>query len=216
MHLRNIFALIAVFCLSACNLPSIPGDTALRKAEFTFNEEVFDKGGRALVILEAYNNVPARVQMNNYFVFKNDQTGKPYNSFQIAIDNKSGFNYVMLVPGTYRLTNYNLYGFQRSGNYTATASIDYKARYEASFTVNPGDVVYLGKIENRTHLGKKTSGFFGPEKRQAASQVVVVDNYAKLPPNYISLIESYTGKTIETKLLNWTDTAIRENKIGAE
>lgn len=203
MHLKKISAVIAAALLiSGCNLPSIPGQEKIRLTETTFNDEIFVKGGRALILLEADNAVPSRVTMDNYLTFKNDH----YGTFTIRTDNKKRNTvHMMLVPGTYTLTNYRLYGYSGGGNYSVSASLDYGDKYKASFTVKPGDVVYLGHVRNSTRLGPSTGGFFSPVKHNAATRITVADDSSKLSPNFVSLIEEYTGKKIEVRLMEWSE-----------
>lgn len=203
MYLRKIYAVIFVsFFISGCSLPGIPGQEKIRLTETAFNDEIFARGGRALVLLEAENSVPSRVSMDNYFTFQNDSYGK----FTIRIDNrKKKTVHMMLVPGTYTLTDYYLYGYSGGGNYSVSASLSYTDKYKASFTLKPGDVVYLGRVKNSTRLGRATGGFFSPVKHSAATSIQVVNALPELSANFVSLIEEYTGKNIEVRLMEWSE-----------
>lgn len=203
MPLKRIYIvfLTALF-ISGCNLPSIPGQEKIRLTETAFNDEIFAKGGRALVLLEAENSVPSRVTLDNYFTFQNDH----YGTFTVRIENKKKKTvHMMLVPGTYTLTNYYLYGYSGGGNYSVSASLDYKDKYKASFTLKPGDVVYLGRVKNSTRLGPSTGGFFSPVKHSAATDIKIINGLPEMSPNFVSLVEEYTGKNIEVRLIDWSE-----------
>lgn len=199
MNYKRLFCTGIMFLLCGCNMPSIPAKQTLVTTETTFSKEVFDKGGRALVIMEAYNNVPSSVLMNNYFKFQHPY----YGEFLVEINNKENLAALMLVPGTYNLTNYYLHGYRGGGNNSYSSTLDYKNKYAADFKVKPGEVVYIGKVDNKTVLGEWKGGFFSPAKREAATNITVTDDSKKLSPNLLSQIELQTGKKLEVKLLNW-------------
>ena len=198
----------ALLWAAGCShFPSVPSDAMLARAENTFNAEVFSKGGKAVAVIEAENDIPSRYDLHAVLTFRNERTGE---TFDISVRN--GRETVMLSPGDYTLEGFRIVGRER-GAYT---SIDFGKRYDASFSLEAGEVVYLGKVKTHAVLGKVVSRFFDDYTRELRSASTVTDELKDMSPNYARLIEFHTGKKPSAKLMKWKPSPIFKNKEPSE
>lgn len=185
---------------SGCALPHFPDNGDIVRAETVFNREVFNRGGRAVVVIEEQNNVASDIRLHGKLVLSAlDGRIYPLEPQKISV--------FMLEPGTYRVENFKLSG---SSGYLS-AHINYGTRYRGSFSVADGDVVYLGKINTRM-LFSKASAHNDNRRKEVVTVTSVEDALTSLPASFLAAIQQQTGKGLTPRLMHWQDTFLTGEK----
>lgn len=192
---RFLIFVCLVMAVSGCHLPAVPTTEMLSDAETTFDQRLFAKGGKALVLLQATNDMPPYADMMNRVVFKNKRSGAAF----VLISRN--MRTLMIPAGTYEMTEFGLFsaGSLRS-------ELDFSRDYKASFTVESGDVVYLGTIKTHAVLGERRLNLYGPAEQRVRATSELRDDFKQLPANYTDWVAFYAGKPVETKLMSWKRT----------
>ena len=186
-----------------CSLPHFPNRADAEFVDIIFNEDVFRRGGKGLIIIDEENDIPSEIKLHGLATFS-DYEGKKYN-FDI-----NGASVFMLNPGEYKLENFKLYG--KSGYWSS--QVDYGNRYQAYFNIAVGDVIYLGKIETKILHDKLLQGESAPNRKEIVTNSEVKDDFMSLPPAFWSAIYKYAGKGITTKIMSWKDNAYKRNIVN--
>lgn len=199
--MKTLPALIAVLFLFGCTLPHFPDNNDVVRAETIFNREVFNRGGRAVVVLEEQNNIASDIKLHGKLVLS-DLNGRIY---MLEPQNISVF---MLDPGTYTIQNFKLFG--TSGYFSA--HINYGSRYKGSFSIADGEVVYLGKINTRMLFALATADDKDNRRKEVITTTAVENNLTSLPTAFLATIQQQTGKGLTPRLMNWHDTFLTGEK----
>lgn len=191
---RLLTFLIALF-VSGCTLPHFPDDGDIVRAETVFNQEVFNRGGKALIVLQEKNNIPSSIKLHGELTF----IALNNRNYTLAPQNISVF---MVDPGTYVIKSFRLTGI--SGYMSAL--VDYGNRYRGSFSVGDGDVVYLGKLNTRTLFSKATINELHQNRKEVVTVTTVENDLAELSPSFLGMIQQQTGRGLTYRPLVWHDT----------
>ncbi|MDR1195652.1 MAG: hypothetical protein LBL00_04145 [Endomicrobium sp.] len=188
---KVLFMFVALtFVLTSCS--------SLNKHRF--NQRVYDKGGKAYVVLGAENNAGhADIIVNNYFIFSNDRG----ESYSLYIANGETFSF-LLSPGNYQLVKYTLYGEVSYFGVENSIRADFTKYTEGSFSLKEGDAVYLGSIileieEKAKNVWKRFFGF----AINPADTAYTTSVQNKLSSVDIEAFETEAGKNIEVRLMEW-------------
>lgn len=193
MILRRFLLLSFVF-LAGCNFQGIPDRKMLSYLEPRFSDEIYSKGGKAYVILDAYNNVPANFTVYNYFIFENE------NGEEFRVEVGAEPKVFMLSPGKYVLKNFSLYGSVSHGNTTSSVDLDFDDKIEGEFTVGAGESVYLGK--HNLVITKVNRRLFSKlDVNDIEFEAKVLNDYDKIINNRKSLYEMQSGKKPVVRLI---------------
>ncbi|MFV0626351.1 MAG: hypothetical protein ACK5N8_03250 [Alphaproteobacteria bacterium] len=207
MKFKKIYLLASLLAVAGCNLYGVPSRSSLSDVERTYNDKVYAKGGKALVVVDSSNDFSRSFSVSAYLDFE-DEKG---NELTLRIPTQPTM--IMLSPGTYKLKNHSYYGGKSYGNTYQFIDLDFADRDAAEFTVKAGDVVYLGKIETKiTNVRRRSSlMFFGaPSQGSDVDYVVsVTNNLSKTDPDFVKKVEEKTGKKVTVNLINW-----KTNKVG--
>jgi hypothetical protein len=131
---KVLLVFLAAFVLSSCF------SDKYNRAKF--NQKVYDKGGKAYIVLSAQNNVStADISVENFFIFRNKSGG----DFSFSMYNGETISF-LVKPGSYKLIEYRLYGQRTYGNVTKSISLDFSRAVKGSFSVKEGEAVYLGCV----------------------------------------------------------------------
>ena len=189
------------FLLTGCVAPHFPDRQDIAAVELTFNPEIFNRGGKTMIVIQEQNNIPSNIKLRGRLTFS-DYDG---NSYTLNIHDTSVF---MLNPGIYTLKNFTLYG--QSGYWSTR--IDYADRYRGHFNVAAGDVVYLGKLVTKTMFSgeKKHDSEQNKTTQEIITVTTVSDQLGELPLPFLSAIQKQTGSGLSSRLLSWHDTFAKE------
>ena len=204
MNFRRAFVIVMTFFVSACNLYGVPPVSALREVEIEFNKTVYEKGGKAYVVLDANNNLGASFPVRSFFVFANEN----HEEFKLVVTNNEPAVY-MLSPGNYTLTNFYVYGGMTSGNYSQWISLDFEDDMKGEFSVKAGESVYLGKIILKITNVKGPSAwakYWGAKVglRHVTYNTEIGDKYSEIKADKLEVFEEQSGKKPVVRLMKWS------------
>jgi hypothetical protein len=168
--------------------------------KYRFNQKVYDKGGKAYVVLGAENNAGHNdIKVHNYFIFKNDK-GENYSLF-VANGETLSF---LLNPGNYQLTQYYLYGEVSSFGVKNSISANFTKYVEGSFSLKDGDAVYLGyvslTISDKAKNVWKRFFVFSINPKDTPYETSVQNRFVAADKE---LFAKEAGKNIEVRLMKW-------------
>ena len=190
----NKYALAAVLLLGACGgTRSNPG----------FNQEKFDAGDQAYVVLSASNNAsPANFDVYNVFLFKNE------NGDTVKLSAApTGTAQAMIPAGKWTLVEYGLYGSRNYGKTTQSVSVNFSNYVSGGFSVPAGKAIYLGNIETRI-TKNNTSGLkkifnMGSSASDLEFETKLNDDFANRY-ELMSSVKEKTGLAVEKSLMDWS------------
>ena len=166
-----------------------------------FNQDVFRRGGKAVIILQEKNDIPADIDLHGQLTFR-DFEGKKY-----FLD-VFGTSVFMLNPGIYKLENFKLCG---NSGYWST-QIDYDKRYKAYFKISAGEVVYLGKLETQILLDQTPKEQKSLRRKEIVTVTKIKDEISSLPPAFLRAIQKYTKVPTTLRIMSWRDSFEKEAK----
>jgi hypothetical protein len=169
--------------------------------KFRFNQRVYDKGGKAYIVLGAENNAShADIPVNNYFIFQNEKGERV--SFTISSGETLSF---IVNPGNYKLIRYYLYGeVNYFGGIKHSITINFTNYVESGFSVQTGDALYLGyvytEISNSAKNTWKRFFNFAVNPKDISYETQAQDRFDE---NMKAQFSKESGKTVRTSLLSW-------------
>lgn len=201
--MKKLLTVFAVLFISGCTLPHFPDSSDVVRAETVFNREIFNRGGRAVVVIEEQNNIASDIKLHGKLVLS-ALDGRIYTLEPQKI------SVFMLEPGTYKIETFKLLG---SSGYLS-AHINYGKRYRGGFSIADGEVVYLGKIDTRMLFSKTTAHEKnnGQNRKEIVTVTSVEDALSSLPPSFLAAVQQQTGKGLTTRLMRWNDTFLTGEK----
>ena len=201
MNFKKIIFMFFFF-LSGCNLYGIPDESLLERVETSFNKDVFAKGGKAAVVIDGQNNASTpSLKVYNYYVYE-DGKGDVF-----TFSTGGTPQIYMLSPGTYKLKDFYIYGSETFGNSRIFVDIKFTNEIESSFTVNAGEVLYLGKVGLKI-TAVKTSAFDkffnrGAGRNKIDYETNLFDEYKNISSDFLISVKEKTGKDITVKMMTW-------------
>lgn len=198
MRLLNSLFLVIILLLSACGgYPNTPSDTTRTHTEFNFDKEVFDKGGKAYVVIEAKNNAGAPFTVYNYLKFK-DKNGDTY---ELQMKNDQPYSF-LFTPGTYTITGYRLYGSKSAGYVRSIVDLDFTGLITGEFTVKAGEAIYLGQaVMDIIHA--RHSFFFKTTPKDLMYDIKIVNRFDKLTEEQLEFFKKESGLTLKPRPMSW-------------
>ena len=217
-----LFFVLTALLVSSC--------ASTRFNQDRFDEKVYNKGGKAYILLGAKNNLGAlkgAFPVDNLFVFENNKGEKV--SFYIRDGETLSF---LVNPGDYKLVSYELngakdggywlignviYAFKKKdrlfndlivehgGRYSFRIELDFSKVVRGNFSVKEGDVVYLGCVDT-TITDVKRSGAhkimsFRPEVGKHVMYETDIKNLFETINK--TKFEQEAKKEIRVNLLQW-------------
>jgi hypothetical protein len=168
---------------------------------FRFNQKIYDKGGKAYIVLGAGNNAShADIPVNNYFIFQNERGERV--SFTIGNEQTLSF---IVNPGTYKLIKYYLFGeVNYFGGVKHSITINFTNYVEGGFSVKEGDALYLGYVytgieDNAKNTWKRFFNFsINPKDISYETQP-----QDRLNDALKEQFDKESGKSVQKILLDW-------------
>ncbi|MDR3113842.1 MAG: lipoprotein [Endomicrobium sp.] len=188
---KILIVFLAAVVLSSCSSAN----------RYRFNQKVYDKGGKAYIVLGAGNNAShADIPVNNYFIFQNEKGEKV--SFTIINGETLSF---IVNPGTYKLIKYYLFGeVNYFGGIKHSITINFTNYVDSEFSVKEGDALYLGYVytaiaDNAKNTWKRFFNFsINPKDISYETQA-----QDRLSDTLKEQFDKESGKDIQKSLLNW-------------
>jgi hypothetical protein len=108
-----------------------------------------------------------------------------------------GVFYAMLSPGTYHFHTYKLWQVVGSKRYY----VDFSERFDGSFAINAGEIVYLGKIfTDGSPLNQDDKN-----KNKKIASITVLLNEPDSAKSTLDYYHELTGWPVVTRLMHWRD-----------
>ena len=190
---KIISSFVIASTLAACSF----GPTVNKK----FDQKQFNKGGQSVVAFTQENNVNApRLQVGTTMVFRNDETRRTIN---LRAD--KNLRFAMIPAGSYTLEKTRLFGSRTDGNTTTSVDINMSDHIQASFSVEPGQAVYLGHIKTHIKSTRRRTLLSGPVRSAYDMDFTseLVDNFGNLNAEDIQRIKDETGLTLVSRPMRW-------------
>ena len=185
-----------LLCLltGGCVGKRFPNKVDAQKVDMVFNQDIFSRGGKAVVIIEEENDIPANIKLHGQMTFS-DYEGEKYilDIFKTSV--------FMINPGMYKLENFKLCG---NSGYWST-QVDYEKRYKAHFNVAAGDVVYLGKLSTQILLDQTPKKQNSSNRKEIVTVTKVKDEMNTLPQGFLSAVTKFTGSSPVSRIMSWHD-----------
>ena len=197
----RIWGFLFLVALGGCALPNFPNASDAKLVDITFNEEVFSRGSKAVVVIDEYNDIPSSIKLHGLLTISDYEE----NEYNLNVDGVSVF---MLNPGTYKLKNFKLQG--TSGYWHSR--IDYKDRYDAHFNIVGGEVVYLGKLNTKMLSPQFNQNQIANGRIEVITVTKVEDDLISLPMSFLGAIHKYTGKGLTSRIMTWRDSYHKRGK----
>ncbi|MCR5506997.1 MAG: hypothetical protein K6F04_04075 [bacterium] len=139
---------LPIFLMCACSLQYERSTKYEQKLSDIVAYDAFVKNYKGIILFETHNNLSTGgLNPRNILEFESDGGAK----FEIDLlgknysisPNVNSFAYI--TPGKYKLVSASAYDYASYGNRSVWISETYH-NIDASFTVNPGEIVYLGNL----------------------------------------------------------------------
>ena len=166
-----------------------------------FNQKVYDKGGKAYIVLGAGNNAShADIPVDNYFIFQNEKGER----ISFIIKNEETLSFIVN-PGTYKLIKYYLFGeVNYFGGIKHSITINFTNYIEGGFSVKEGDALYLGYaymgIEDNAKNTWKRFFNFSINPKDISYETQIQD---RLPDSSKEQYDKEAKKPVQKSPLDW-------------
>ena len=145
----NILKYLPIFMISACSLQFKQDSKYEQNLSNIVANSAFNKSYKGIVLFETHNNLQGLGNLNprNVLEFESDG-GSKFIIDMVGTNYSSAstiYNVDYITPGKYKLVSAKAYDYQNFGKSSAWIDKKYD-NLEASFTVNPGEIVYLGNL----------------------------------------------------------------------
>lgn len=197
----KFFKYFIIFLLCSCSLHFKETKKYEQNLINIVANEAFEKKYKSIILFETNNNlvgsglVPRNILKfvsNNGSEFLIDLYGKNYST-----NTTNTHSYTYITPGEYKLISAEVYDRKTFGNRVVWIDESYD-NIDASFVVNPGEIVYLGKLIFNVTGNNRDNKLFG-HKNNLIYNVKVI---SELNDKDKKAIEKLFNRSITTRLIN--------------